>query len=214
MPECRLLLVDDHAMIREGLRALLADEAQVTIVGEAEDGQQAIALCRTLQPDLVLMDLNMPLLDGVSALTLIGKRWPDIQIIALTSTISEHNAALALEAGAMGYVLKRSRRDDLLQAIKQVRAGKIYIDSGLDAAQVAALRSGQTVSGITLTERERQVLKLIAEGSRNRDVAQVLCISLKTVETHRLNLMKKLDAHNSADIVQWAYRLGLLGEAQ
>lgn len=214
MPECRLLLVDDHAMIREGLRALLADEAQVTIVGEAEDGQQAIALCRTLQPDLVLMDLNMPLLDGVSALTLISKRWPDIQIIALTSTISEHNAALALEAGAMGYVLKRSRRDDLLQAIKQVRAGKIYIDSGLDAAQVAALRSGQTVSGITLTERERQVLKLVAEGSRNRDVAQVLCISLKTVETHRLNLMKKLDAHNAADIVQWAYRLGLLGEAQ
>ncbi|MFS2160540.1 response regulator [Pseudomonas sp. Pseusp122] len=214
MPECRLLLVDDHAMIREGLRALLADEAAITIVGEAEDGQQAIAMCRALQPDLVLMDLNMPLLDGVSALTLIGKRWPEIQIIALTSNISEQNAALALEAGAMGYVLKRSRRDDLLRAIYLVRAGKIYIDSGLDGTQVAALRSGQAVSGVTLTERERQVLKLIAEGSRNRDVAQILCISLKTVETHRLNLMKKLDAHNSADIVNWAYRLGLLGESQ
>ncbi|WP_426117064.1 two component system response regulator [Pseudomonas sp. DSP3-2-2] len=212
MPVCRLLLVDDHAMILEGLRALLADESELEIVGEAQDGHQAISMCRAVQPNLVLMDLNMPLLDGVSALTLISKRWPEIKIIALTSNVSEHNAALAFEAGALGYVLKRSRRDDLLNAISQVRAGDIYIDSGLDAAQVAALRSGQAVSGITLTERERQVLKLVAEGSRNRDVAQILCISLKTVETHRLNLMKKLDAHNSADIVQWAYRLGLQGE--
>ena len=122
---------------------------------------------------------------------------------------------LATEAGAVGYVLKRSRRDDLLQAIAQVRAGKIFIDAGLDASQVIALRnSGETASGIALTERERQVLKLVAEGSRNRDVAEILCISLKTVETHRLNVMKKLDAHNAADMTQWAYRLGLLGEGQ
>ncbi|MDB1111365.1 response regulator [Pseudomonas extremaustralis] len=211
MPECRLLLVDDHAMIREGLCALLADVPELTVAGEAEDGQQAVALCRALQPDLVLMDLNMPLLDGVSALSLIARRWPAILIIALTSTVSEHNAALALEAGAVGYVLKRSRREDLLQAIAQVRLGKIYIDSGLDAAQVMALRGGgQAVSGISLTGRERQVLKLVAEGARNRDVAEILCIGLKTVETHRLNLMRKLDAHNAADMTQWAYRLGLL----
>lgn len=210
MPECRLLLVDDHAMIREGLRALLADVPELTVAGEAEDGQQAIALCRALQPDLVLMDLNMPLLDGVSALSLIARRWPAILIIALTSTVSEHNAALALEAGAVGYVLKRSRREDLLQAIAQVRLGKIYIDSGLDAAQVMALRGGGQAAGISLTGRERQVLKLVAEGARNRDVAEILCIGLKTVETHRLNLMRKLDAHNAADMTQWAYRLGLL----
>jgi two-component system secretion response regulator SsrB len=215
MPECRLLLVDDHAMIREGLCALLADVPELSVAGEAEDGQQAIDMCRALQPDLVLMDLNMPLLDGVSALTLIARRWPAILIIALTSTVSEHNAALALEAGAVGYVLKRSRREDLLQAIAQVRAGRIYIDSGLDAAQVMALRGGaQTASDVTLTGRERQVLKLVAEGSRNRDVAEILCIGLKTVETHRLNLMRKLDAHNAADMTQWAYRLGLLGEDQ
>ena len=215
MPECRLLLVDDHAMIREGLCALLADVPELTVAGEAEDGQQAIALCRALQPDLVLMDLNMPLLDGVSALSLIARRWPAILIIALTSTVSEHNAALALEAGAVGYVLKRSRREDLLQAIAQVRLGKIYIDSGLDAAQVMALRGGgQAASGISLTGRERQVLKLVAEGARNRDVAEILCIGLKTVETHRLNLMRKLDAHNAADMTQWAYRLGLLGGDQ
>jgi two-component system secretion response regulator SsrB len=215
MPDCRLLIVDDHGMIREGLRALLADAPGIVVVGEAQDGHEAIALCRSLQPDVVLMDLKMPLLDGVSALTLIGRRWPKILIIALTSDVSEHNAALALDAGAVGYVLKRSRRDDLLQAIAQVRAGTIYIDAGLDASQVIALRnSGETASGITLTERERQVLKLVAEGSRNRDVAEILCISLKTVETHRLNVMKKLDAHNAADMTQWAYRLGLLGEGQ
>jgi two-component system secretion response regulator SsrB len=188
---------------------LLADVPELTVAGEAEDGQQAIALCRALQPDLVLMDLNMPLL-GVSALSLIARRWPAILIIALTSTVSEHNAALALEAGAVGYVLKRSRREDLLQAIAQVRLGKIYIDSGLDAAQVMALRGGGQAAGISLTGRERQVLKLVAEGARNRDVAEILCIGLKTVETHRLNLMRKLDAHNAADMTQWAYRLGLL----
>lgn len=215
MPDCRLLIVDDHGMIREGLRALLANAPGIVVTGEAQDGHEAIALCRNLQPDVVLMDLKMPLLDGVSALTLIGKRWPKILIIALTSDVSEHNAALALRAGAVGYVLKRSRRDDLLQAIAQVRAGKIFIDPGLDASQIIALRnSGETASGITLTERERQVLKLVADGLRNRDVAEILCISLKTVETHRLNVMKKLDAHNAADMTQWAYRLGLLGEDQ
>jgi two-component system secretion response regulator SsrB len=212
VPECRLLLVDDHAMIREGLSALLAGAPGLIVVGEAENGQEAISQCRELQPDLILMDLNMPQLDGVSALTLIHRRWPEILIIALTSTVSEHNAALALEAGASGYVLKRSSREDLLNAMVQVRAGKVFVDPALDSSQVAALRSGQTLSGITLTERERQVLKLVAEGSRNRDVAEVLCISLKTVETHRLNLMKKLDAHNAADMTQWAYRLGLLGD--
>ncbi len=211
MPECRLLLVDDHGMIREGLKALLADAPGLEVVGEAENGQVAISQCRELHPNLILMDLNMPQLDGVSALTLIHRRWPEIQIIALTSTVSEHNAALALEAGASGYVLKRSSRDDLLKAIGHVRAGKAFIDPALDHLQVQALRNGQASSGITLTDRERQVLKLVAEGSRNRDVAEVLCISLKTVETHRLNLMKKLDAHNAADMTQWAYRLGLLG---
>jgi len=211
VPECRLLLVDDHGMIREGLTALLVGADGLNVVGEAENGQEAISQCRELQPDLILMDLNMPQLDGVSALTLIHRRWPEILIIALTSTVSEHNAAVALEAGASGYVLKRSSRDDLLGAIAQVCAGKVFIDPALDRSQVESLRSGQTSSGITLTERERQVLKLVAEGSRNRDVAEVLCISLKTVETHRLNLMKKLDAHNAADMTQWAYRLGLLG---
>jgi two-component system, LuxR family, secretion system response regulator SsrB len=213
MAEYRLLLVDDHALIREGVKTLLDGLRGLKVVGEAENGHEAVAACRELQPDLILMDLNMPLLDGVSAVTLILARWPQMRILALTSNVSEANAALALDAGAHGYLLKRSRREVLLAAIERVRAGHAFIDPGLDAAQVAALRAaGETSAGITLTERERQILKLIAEGSRNRDVSELLSISLKTVETHRLNLMKKLDAHNAADLTQWAFRLGLLGQ--
>lgn len=211
MPVCRTLLVDDHHMIREGLRALLSGVPELEVVGEAGNGHEAITQCRTLHPDLVLMDLNMPMLDGVSAVSMIRKRWPDIRILALTSNVSEHNAVQTLEAGAQGYLLKRSNRDILLGAIKDVRAGRIFIDDQLNVEQIHALRSETGgISGITLTERERQVLKMVAEGSRNRDIAEFLCISLKTVETHRLNLMKKLDAHNGADLTQWAYRLGVL----
>ena len=211
MPVCRILLVDDHGMIREGLRALLNGVADLQIVGEADNGHDAIAQCRKLQPSLILMDLNMPLLDGVSAVTMIHKRWPEIRILTLTSSVCEHHAMQALDAGAQGYLLKRSCRDILLKAIAEVCAGRVFIDAGLDAAQLQALRSHSgSASGIILTERERQVLKLVAEGSRNRDIAELLCIGLKTVETHRLNLMKKLDAHSSVELTQWAYRLGVL----
>lgn len=207
----RILLVDDHAMIREGLRALLDGVAGLEVVGDAENGHEALAQCRTLQPDLVLLDLNMPLLDGTSAATLLRRRWPALRILALTSSLSEQTAVQALDAGADGYLLKRSGREVLIKAIREVRAGRQFIDAALDVAQVHALRAGAgSSSGVSLTDRERQVLKLVAEGSRNRDIAELLCISLKTVETHRLNLMKKLDAHNGADLTQWAYRLGVL----
>ena len=210
MAVCRILLVDDHQMIREGLRALLAGVPELVVVGEAENGHEAIAQCRNLQPDLVLMDINMPLLDGVSAVGMVRTRWPEIRILALTSNVSEHSAIQALQAGAQGYLLKRSSRDILLGAIRDIRAGRTFIDNQLDVEQVHALRSeAGSASGITLTERERQVLQLVAGGARNRDIAELLCISLKTVETHRLNLMKKLDAHNAAELTQWAFRLGL-----
>lgn len=210
MAVCRILLVDDHQMIREGLRALLAGVPELVVVGEAENGHEAIAQCRNLQPDLVLMDINMPLLDGVSAVGMVRKRWPEIRILALTSNVAEHSAIQALQAGAQGYLLKRSSRDILLGAIRDIRAGRTFIDNQLDVEQVHALRSeAGSASGITLTERERQVLQLVAGGARNRDIAELLCISLKTVETHRLNLMKKLDAHNAAELTQWAFRLGL-----
>jgi two-component system secretion response regulator SsrB len=210
MADYRILLVDDHQLLREGLKALLQNATGLTVVGEVEDGRQALDACRAAQPDLVLLDLNMPVMDGISTLPLMRKRWPHLRILALTSRVTEQHAAEALDAGADGYVLKRSPGEVLIQAIRALRNGKVFIDSQLNPEQVAALRADAVEqSGITLTERERQILKLVAEGSRNRDIAELLCISLKTVETHRLNLMKKLDAHNGADLTQWAFKLGV-----
>lgn len=210
MFDYRIVVVDDHPLMREGLRALLLDVPGIRIVGEAENGRQALDVCRSLAPDLLLLDLNMPVMDGISALPLIRQRWPDIRILALTSRLSEQNAALALDAGADGYVLKSSNSEVLVGAIDTLLSGKPFLDNHLNANQVAALRvKSSSQSGITLTDRERQVLKLVAEGARNRDVAELLCISLKTVETHRLNLMKKLDAHNAAELTQWAFKLGV-----
>lgn len=166
-----------------------------------------------LAPDLLLLDLNMPVMDGLSALPLIRQRWPGIRVLTLTARLSEQNAALALDAGADGYVLKSSTSEVLRTAIATLLAGKPFLDADLNPEQVAALRANASAqSGITLTDRERQILKLVAEGARNRDVAELLCISLKTVETHRLNLMKKLDAHNAADLTQWAFKLGVCAQ--
>nr|WP_314488910.1 two component system response regulator [uncultured Pseudomonas sp.] len=210
MADYRVLLVDDHQLLREGLKALLQQVPGLIVVGEAEDGRQALDACHATAPDLIVLDLNMPVMDGLSTLPLLRRRWPHLRILALTSRVTEQHAAQALDAGADGYVLKRSPGEVLVQAIRALRAGKSFLDGQLDPAQVAALRDdGSDQSGITLTDRERQILKLVAEGSRNRDIAELLCISLKTVETHRLNLMKKLDAHNSADLTQWAFKLGV-----
>lgn len=210
MTNYRVLLVDDHQLLREGLKTLLQEVDGISVVGEAEDGRQALDACHAVTPDLVLLDLNMPVMDGISTLPLLRRRWPQLRILALTSRVSEQNAAEALDAGANGYVLKRSPGKVLIQAIRALRNGKFFLDAQLNLEQVNALRADVAArSDVTLTERERQILKLVAEGSRNRDIAELLCISLKTVETHRLNLMKKLDAHNGAELAQWAFKLGI-----
>lgn len=210
MADYRILLVDDHQLLREGLRALLQEVEGLSVVGEAADGRQALDACRAVTPDLVLLDLNMPVMDGISTLPLLRRRWPRLRILALTSRVTEQHAAEALDAGADGYVLKRSPGEVLVRAIRALRNGKFFLDAQLNPEQVTALRADAAIrSDVTLTERERQILKLVAEGSRNRDIAELLCISLKTVETHRLNLMKKLDAHNGAELAQWAFKLGV-----
>lgn len=210
----RLLIVDNHAVFREGLRLLLKEDASIDIVGEADCGHSALAMCRSTRPDIVLTDLDLPSLDGIEAVRMIRRRWPEIHILVLTGTLSESRAAEAFNAGAHGYVLKRSRLINVLNALHAVRAGLPYVDSTLNTSQINALRHDSPKDESSrlpaaLTSRERQILKLIAEGSRNRDIAERLTISQKTVETHRLNMMQKLDAHNVAELVQWACRLGL-----
>ncbi len=210
---CTVLIVDDHSLMREGLRILLNEIPNVTVVAEAADGRDAITLCRSIQPSIVLMDLSLPELDGIEAIRQIHRRFPEIRILALTATATEVRAAEALNAGASGYVLKRSGKKELLSAIEAVIQGRLYLDPALDETQIEALTTDPAKNTHhALTAREKQVLKLVAQGNPNRLIAEVLVVSPKTVETHRLNLMQKLDAHNAAELTRWAYRLGLLSD--
>ncbi|CAG9167544.1 two component system response regulator [Cupriavidus respiraculi] len=214
-PASRMLLVDDHAVMREGLKSILRNESTLTIVGEAEDGHAALKACFRLKPDLVLMDLQLPSLDGIDAIAMIRRRWPEIRVVVLAGMHSESRAAQALRAGAHGYVLKRSHPEKLIAALHAVRDDLAYLDPAVNFEQVDAMRKADAADpksnvAAGLTPRERQVLKLIAEGLSNRKTAERLSISAKTVETHRMNLMRKLDAHNAAELSQWARRLGLV----
>ncbi|MBB6155203.1 two-component system secretion response regulator SsrB [Pseudomonas sp. JAI115] len=177
------------------------------VVGDISDGLKVYGACLTLSPDLVLIDLGLPGMDGVDIIRQLKRRLPQLTIVVITADASEHRAHSALAAGALGYILKKSSQQVLLAGVQTALAGKVYLDPELNLAQVTC---GPTLDGPSkLTLRENQVLKLIAEGARNRDIAEQLKISIKTVETHRLNLMRKLDAHNVAELVNWAWRLGL-----
>lgn len=214
-PPSRVLVVDDHAVMRAGLRSLLRDEPAVTVVGEADDGHAALDACQRLHPDMVLMDVQLSSLDGIDAIAHIHRRHPAIRIVVLASLHSESRAAQAFQAGADGYVLKRSKPDTLMCALHAAREGRTYLDPAIHLGEVGNLcgatnTASGTADGAALTTRERQILKLIAEGLRNREIAERLFISQKTVETHRMNLMRKLDAHNVAELSQWARRLDMV----
>jgi DNA-binding NarL/FixJ family response regulator len=207
----KILIAEDHAILREGLRALLSGSPDLEIIGEAEDGQEAINLARQLQPHLVLMDLTMPNINGTEAIRTIKRQNPDICIIVLTVHKSEEYVRATLDAGANGYILKDDTHNDLLNAITSAQKGNIYLSPGicnkvingyLDNASSTSLPSSSSWSQLTV--REREVTKLIAEGKKSREVADYLSVSLKTVEKHRTNLMRKLDLHSVSAITKYA----------
>ncbi|MCF4176109.1 two component system response regulator [Vibrio sp. McD22-P3] len=205
----KILVVDDHDLIFDGLKGCLSPYPNFELVGFVTDGLRVYQECLKLKPDMVFMDLNLPGMSGVEAIRQLRKRWPDMMIIVLTASEEERKAREALDAGSNGYVLKNSSRSTLFAAIKSVTRGKSFLDPALDAKHIEAL-SGIEVGGIpALTPREKQVIKLIFEGKRNRDIAEALLIGLKTVETHRMNIMRKLDAHNVTDLIKWAHRMGI-----
>jgi two-component system response regulator NreC len=215
MKKYTVLIADDHSLLRDGLRALLSDTADLEVIGEAEDGQDAIAKTRQLQPDLVLLDLSMPIINGTDAIRAIKQRNPGIRIIALTAHKSEEYVRATLDAGADGYVLKDDTSEDLLTSIRNVRKGKIHLSPGICDKVISGFldrstkhRSGRSWDNLTL--REREVLKLIAEGNRNRGIAAHLSLSIKTVEKHRSNLMKKLDIHGVSALTAYAIDNGLV----
>ncbi|MCU1748804.1 two component system response regulator [Pseudomonas sp. 6D_7.1_Bac1] len=203
----RILIVEDHYLLSYGIKNLLSAMPEYEVVGEIDDGLQVYTACQQLSPDVVLIDLGLPGMDGIDIIRQLKRRRPELVIVVITADTSEHRARDALAAGALGYILKKSSQQILLAGLQTALAGKIFLDPALNEAQV---RSEPSVGGQTkLTTRERQILKLIAEGGRNRDIAEKLTITIKTVETHRLNLMRKLDAHNIAELVNWASRLGI-----
>jgi len=211
----RIVLADDHTILREGLRALLSADPNFDIVGEAEDGRKAVRCVEKLEPNLLLMDLSMPRMSGMDAVSEIKKRFPKTKIIALTVHKTEEYLLTTLQAGADGYVLKDATHDELVMAIHNVMAGKRYLSPGISGKVIEGYLEGKedslsVSSWQTLSQREREVLKLIAEGYKNKEIAEDLCISLKTVEKHRANLMKKLDLHNAAGLTVYAVKKGIV----
>lgn len=205
----RILIAEDQQLVRQGLVALLAVD-DVTIVGEAEDGKGALEMARTLSPDVVLMDLSMPELDGVEATRRIKQVAPQVRVLVLTVANCERRVAEALAAGADGYALKKLGHAELMAAINAVCAGKTYLGPGLSEDLVKEYLEGSDMAGGSLTAREREVLQLIARGHKNREIADELGIAIKTVETHRTKIMQKLDLHNSAELAAYAIRRGLI----
>jgi len=211
----RILIAEDHTILREGLRALLTANPNHEVVGEAENGRDAVRLVGTLKPNLVLMDLSMPGTNGIEAIVEIKKRFPETRVLTLTVHKTEEYIREALQAGVDGYLLKDATYTELMMAIKSVVNGKVYLSPGISDRVITGYLDGNKAAGIntawdTLTHREREILKLIAEGHTNKHIAGYLCLSVKTVEKHRSNLMKKLDRHNASTLTAFAIDRGLI----
>lgn len=205
----RVLIVDDHLMVRDGLRVFLSVYDDIFVVGEAEDGQQAVNLCPQLNPDVILMDILMPIMDGPTATEYIRAEHPSVQVIALTSFAEKEMVQRAIQAGAISYLLKDVHADKLAQAIREAHRGRATID--LAAAQVLVESANQPPEAkYDLTEREREILASMVEGKTNLEIAEALCISKGTVRFHVSNILSKLEVSNRTEAVSMALQLGLL----
>jgi two-component system response regulator NreC len=213
MNRIRVLLAEDHTIVRKGLRSLLDDEIEIEVVGEAEDGQQAIELVQRVQPDVVLMDITMPVLNGLEATRQIKKLFPQVKVVVLTVHSTEEYIFQILRAGASGYVVKQAAVSELVQAIQTVYRGDSFLSPSISRQVVEEY--GRRAEAIEdkydrLTDREREVLQLIAEGRANREIAQLLHVTVKTVEAHRAHLMDKLGLRSTAELTRYALRKGIV----
>lgn len=209
----KILLVDDHNLVRAGIRALLQKIENVQVVGEAESGAEALALVEQCQPDLVLMDMQMPGMNGLEATATLAEKFPATSVIILSMYLEQEYVLRALQAGAKGYLLKGARIPELELAIHAVAAGETYLSpsaSKLVVGEVVRRINAEPTPLERLSPRQRQVLKLIAEGATTKEIAQKLSLSVKTVKTHRAELMEQLDIHEIAGLVRFAIRSGLV----
>ena len=205
----RIVLADDHSMFRQGLKALLEREG-FNVVGEASNGHEAIREVKKHQPALAILDFGMPLLNGIDAAREIHKRSPDTQVLLLTMFEDDDYVLEALKAGIRGYVLKAQASTDLINAMREVMRGSVYLSPGISEAVVKAYMSKRDQPSELLTDRERQILQLIAEGHTTKKTAALLDLSVKTAESHRTRIMQKLDIHDTAGLVRYAIRRGLI----
>lgn len=215
MKKISVLLVDDHTVVRQGLRALLSPEEDIEVIGEAENGRQAVQLARTQPPDVVVMDVAMPLLNGLEATRQILKNHPSSRVLVLTTYGDDECVRQLTEAGVSGYLIKQTAANDLVKAIREVNKGNVYfsptVARRLRDQYRDAFANGQPVKkNIELTSREAEVLQLIAEGFSNKQIAAELCISIKTVEKHRQQVMNKLNIHDVAGLTRYALSKGLV----
>jgi len=200
----RILVVDDHAILRDGIRSLLESQDDIVVVGEASDGEEAFNLARNLLPDIVLMDITMPKTNGLEATRLIKESFPQVNVLILTQHDNREYISPALEAGASGYVLKRSGRREMLNAIRQVYKQGAFLTNNITQKVIQEYsQAGNRESGQQLTDRERQVLQLISDGRSNKEVALELGISPKTVSVHRTNIMSKLNVQNTVELIRF-----------
>jgi two-component system, NarL family, response regulator NreC len=205
----RILLADDHVIVRQGFRALLEREG-LEVVAEAANGHEAVRLAGELLPDVAVLDFAMPLLNGLDAAKEIRRRSPRTRTILLTVHSEDHYVLEALHAGVNGYVVKTQAAADLVQAIREIRGNAIYLSPTISRAVVEAYVDKPTPPGDVLSSRERQVLQLVAEGKTTKEIAGVLGVSIKTADSHRARIMRKLDIHDTAGLVRFAIRRGLI----
>ncbi len=215
MEQIKVLLVDDHGMVREGLRAMLSLNQDIQVVGEAADGREAIARARACAPNVVVMDLAMPGMDGLQATKRLVSDFPGVRVLVLSQHDSDRHILPVLRAGASGYVLKRSVGAELVAAIRTVHAGDAFLPPRVAQAVVRYCRQGPEAAveneDSALTEREREVLKLVVEGYTSQEIADLLHLSKRTVMCHRANIASRLGIHNRMELVRYAMRTGIVG---
>jgi len=204
----RVLIADDHSVVREGLRMFLGRDPELAVIGEATDGEEAVRLARQLRPDVVLMDLLMPLMDGIAATSAIRSELPETEVIALTSVLESTAVVGAVKAGAIGYLLKDTQAHELRRAIKAAAAGQVQLSPQASAYLVREVRAPETTGA--LTEREAEVLRLLAQGQSNKEIAQTLQIVEDTVKTHVKHILSKLGVQSRTQAALYAMRLGMV----
>jgi two-component system response regulator NreC len=209
------LLGDDHTLVRQGLRKILEARTDLEVVGEAGDGRQAVRQALSVQPDVVILDIGMPLLNGIEATRQIVRRLPDVHVLILSMHSDEAYITQALQAGAKGYLLKDSADTELIDAVSAIAAGKSFFSPAVASVMLDDYVRRLAEKGIvdryeSLSEREREIFQLIAEGYSNKETADLLSVSPSTVETHRAHIFEKLDVHNTAELVLYAVRRGVI----